>query len=155
MDRGAGDPRVPPGLTGPTERKETAMQITRQSRHEGRLEAVNVSKGGRTLARRVAWAGTSQERLRGLLGRSGLDPDEAIYLVPCKMIHMFRMKFSVDVAFLAPDGRVTAVHHSLKPNRVSRFSLRAEGVLELPAGTLRATNTEVGDVVAFREAPKA
>jgi len=111
------------------------------------LQAVNVSKGGVILARKIEWAGTSAERRRGLLGRTQLDPEEGIYIVPCKWIHMFGMKFPIDVAFLARDGRVLTIHHGLKPNRLSRISLRAEGVLELAAGRLRATGTEVGDVI--------
>lgn len=118
---------------------------------EPSLQAVNVSKGGTIVARRVEWAGTSAQRRRGLLGRSGLDPEEGIYIVPCEGIHTFRMKFPIDVAFLGKDGRVLAVHHSLKPNRISRIVLRAQGVLELSAGRLRATDTEVGDIVQFRE----
>jgi uncharacterized membrane protein (UPF0127 family) len=66
------------------------------------------------------------------------------------MIHMFGMRFPIDVAFLDRNGRVIAVHHSLKPNRLSKLSLRAEGVLELAAGRLSATGTEVGDTVEFR-----
>ncbi len=118
---------------------------------EPSLQAVNVSKGGKIVARRVAWAGTSAQRRRGLLGRSGLDPEEGIYIVPCEGIHTFRMKFPIDVAFLGKDGRVLVVHHSLKPNRISRIVLRAQGVLELSAGRLRATDTEVGDIIRFRE----
>ncbi|MGB2768478.1 MAG: DUF192 domain-containing protein [Candidatus Zixiibacteriota bacterium] len=118
---------------------------------EPSLQAVNVSKGGTIVARRVEWAGTSAQRRRGLLGRSGLDPEEGIYIVPCEGIHTFRMKFPIDVAFLGKDGHVLAVHHSLKPNRISRIVLRAQGVLELSAGRLRATDTEVGDIIEFRE----
>jgi uncharacterized membrane protein (UPF0127 family) len=118
---------------------------------EPSLQAVNVSKGGTIVARRVEWAGTSAQRRRGLLGRSGLDPEEGIYLAPCEWIHTFRMQFPIDVAFLARDGRVLAVHHGLKPNRLSRPVLRAQGVLELSAGRLRATDTDVGDIVQFRE----
>jgi len=118
---------------------------------EPSLQAVNISKEGTIVARRVEWAGTSAQRRRGLLGRSGLDPEESIYIVPCGWIHTFRMQFPIDVAFLAGDGRVLAVHHSLRPNRLSRIVLRAQGVLELSAGRLRATDTEVGDIVQFRE----
>jgi uncharacterized membrane protein (UPF0127 family) len=114
------------------------------------LEAVNISKGESTLAR-IEWAGTSADRKRGLLGRDSLDPEEGIYIVPCKMIHMFGMRFPIDVAFLAADGRVLAVHHTLKPNRLSRLVFRADGVLEIAAGRLSATRTEVGDVIKFRE----
>jgi uncharacterized membrane protein (UPF0127 family) len=118
---------------------------------EPSLQAVNVSRGGTIIVRHVEWAGTSAQRRRGLLGRSGLDPEEGIYLAPCQWIHTFRMKFPIDVAFLARDGRVLAVHHSLKPNRLSKIALRAQGVLELSAGRLRATNTDVGDILQFRE----
>jgi uncharacterized membrane protein (UPF0127 family) len=62
------------------------------------------------------------------------------------------MRFPIDVAFLSKDGRVLTVHHSLKPNRLSRIAIRAEGALELSAGRLRATGTEVGDVIELREA---
>ena len=118
---------------------------------EPSLQAVNVSKEGTIVARRVEWAGTSAQRRRGLLGRSGLDSEEGIYIVPCEGIHTFRMKFPIDVTFLGKDGRVLAVHHSLKPNRISRIVLRAQGVLELSGGRLRATDTEVGDIIQFRE----
>jgi hypothetical protein len=115
------------------------------------VRAVNTSKGGAVLASRIEWAGTSAQRRKGLLGRTELGPEEGIYIVPCKWIHMFGMKFPIDVAFLARDGRVLTVHHGLKPNRLSRISFRAEGVLELAAGRLRATGTEVGDLVRFRD----
>jgi uncharacterized membrane protein (UPF0127 family) len=55
-----------------------------------------------------------------------------------------------DAAFLVNDGRVTAAKHGLA-NRLSKVVLRAEGVLELAAGRLLATNTDVGEVIGFRE----
>ncbi|MCK4657552.1 MAG: DUF192 domain-containing protein [candidate division Zixibacteria bacterium] len=115
------------------------------------MQAVNLSKEDTILAHRVEWAGTSAQRRRGLLGRKGLDTDEAMYIVPCEWIHTFRMQFPIDVAFLAKDGRVLAVHHNLKPNRLSRIVFRAEGALELSAGKLRVTDTEVGDIIELRE----
>jgi uncharacterized membrane protein (UPF0127 family) len=118
------------------------------------LQARNVTK--KTLiADRLQWAGTSPERRRGLLGRTRLESGEGIYLVPCKWIHMFGMKFPIDVAFLGRDGRVLAVQHGLKPNRLSRLVLRADGVLELPVGTLEASHTAVGDRVEFLDSDSA
>lgn len=122
---------------------------------EQTLVAVNVSKGGRVIAETVVWAGTSRERRRGLLGREGLAPEEGMYIVPTQCIHTFGMKFAIDVAFLARDGRVLAVHHGLKPRRVSKLVIRAEGALELAAGRLAATGTEVGDVIELREVEEA
>jgi uncharacterized membrane protein (UPF0127 family) len=117
------------------------------------LLAANVTRGNAVLARRVEWAGTSATRKRGLLGRTEMDADSGIYLVPCKWIHTFGMKFAIDVAFLAPDGRVVTLHHALRPNRLSRIALRAEGALELAAGRLADTGTEVGDTIELRDAP--
>jgi len=118
---------------------------------EPSLQAINVSKGERIVVCRVEWAGTSAQRRRGLLGRNELDPEEGIYIVPCEWVHTFFMRFPIDVAFLARDGRVLALHHNLKPNRISKLVLRAQGVLELSTGRLRATNTDVGDIIQFRE----
>jgi uncharacterized membrane protein (UPF0127 family) len=120
--------------------------------NEGGLRAVNVTKGT-LVASRVDWAGTSEERRRGLLDHSHLAADEGLYIVPTQWIHMFGMRFPIDVAFLAPDGRVLCVHHSIKPNRLSRLVWRAEGALELPAGKLEATGTEVGDTIELRVVP--
>lgn len=118
------------------------------------MRAVNVTRD-QVLADRMDWAGTSATRRKGLLGRESFEHGEAIYLAPCQWIHMFGMKFAIDVAFLAKDGRVLAIHHALKPGRVSRLVWRAEGALELPAGTLASTDTQVGDRVSFVEDGKA
>lgn len=110
------------------------------------LRAVNATRG-RIVAERVEWAGTSRTRRAGLLGRSGLEDGHGMYIVPCQWIHTFGMRFPIDVAFLDASHRVVAIHHTLRPNRLSRIALRAEGVLELPARTLVETGTRVGDVV--------
>jgi len=113
------------------------------------LEAFNVTKG-KTVARRVEWAGSSDTRRRGLLGRETIDPDEGMYIVPTQWIHMFGMRFPIDVAFLDGRGRVLHLHHRLKPNRLSRIVWRAEGALELAPGTLETTNTVIGDFIELR-----
>ena len=109
--------------------------------------AVNVTKGSVVLADRLELADTSASRRRGLLGRAELKPGEGLYLTPCEWLHTFGMRFKIDVAFLSSTGRVLAVHHALKPNRVSKLVFRAGGALELPAGVLHATSTERGDVI--------
>ena len=113
------------------------------------VRSVNATRGT-LLAPRVVWA-TGAAKRRGLLGRTHLAADEGMYLVPCQWIHTFGMRFAIDVAFLARDGRVLAVHHALPPQRLSRLELRADGVLELAAGVLQATGTVPGDVVELLE----
>lgn len=110
--------------------------------------AVNATRGT-VVATHVQWAGTSDERRRGLLGRQRINRHEGIYIVPTQWIHMFGMRFPVDVAFLASDGRVLHIHHRLLPNRLSRIVWRAEGALELKAGTLARSKTTVGDTITI------
>jgi uncharacterized membrane protein (UPF0127 family) len=112
------------------------------------VRAVNATRGV-VVATRVAWAGTSRHRRRGLLGRDTLDQDEGIYIVPTQWIHMFGMRFPIDLAYVAGDGRVLSIQAHLKPNRLSKPAWRAEGALELAAGRLAVTGTEVGDIIVF------
>jgi hypothetical protein len=114
------------------------------------MRAVNVTRNA-VVAERLEWAGTSGTRRRGLLGRESFEKGEGLYLAPCQWVHMFGMRFAIDVAFLARDGRVLAVHHGLRPGRISKLVWRADGALELPEGSLAATGTRVGDVVDLVE----
>lgn len=89
---------------------------------------------GPVVARRVIPADTFWRRLRGLLGRGGLMPDEGIFLAPCHAIHTFFMRFPIDALFLDAEGRVLVVVEHLPPWRW-RVVPGACAVLELPAGT--------------------
>lgn len=132
-------------LSGNTDRQELPV-----SEYGPPLRVVNVSRDI-VVARRVLWAGTSETRRRGLLGRNTIAGDEGMYIVPTQWIHMFGMQFPIDVAFLASDGRVLHVHHGLQPNRLSRLVWRAEGALELAQGALRESGTVAGDILQFEE----
>lgn len=95
-------------------------------------------------------AGTSETRRTGLLNRSGLEPGEGLFIVPCEAVHCFFMKFAIDVIFLDKNHRVVKARPSLKPWRISG-SLRAHSVLELPEGQIAATATQPGDQFEFEE----
>jgi len=116
------------------------------------IQAVNVTKDT-LVASRVNLAITSEERRHGLLDRQQMATDEGLYIVPTQWIHMFGMRFPIDVAFLSSSGRVLWIQHNIKPNRFSRLVWRADGALELAAGTLQASNTEVGDTIELRVPP--
>ncbi|HEX6644532.1 MAG TPA: DUF192 domain-containing protein, partial [Gemmatimonadales bacterium] len=103
----------------------------------------------------VTLADTLWRRLRGLSGRSGLAEGEGLMLVPCRAVHMFGMRFPIDVAFLDRDGTVVATYPSLGPGARTRYHREARSALELPAGTLDATGTRAGDTLHWsaEEAP--
>ena len=86
-------------------------------------------------------------RMKGLLGRENLGAGEAMLIRPCKGIHTMLMRFSIDAAFLDRKNVVVAVRKNLPPNRMTRLYFKAASVLELPEGTLPATDTGVGDLL--------
>ncbi|MFQ5529404.1 MAG: DUF192 domain-containing protein, partial [Gemmatimonadota bacterium] len=81
----------------------------------------------------------------GMMGSPEPGSGEGMLLVPCQAVHMYWMKYSLDIAFLAPDGRVVEAYHGLAPSQRSRWHREADRALELRAGTLAETGTQVGD----------
>jgi uncharacterized membrane protein (UPF0127 family) len=85
------------------------------------------------------------DRLRGFLGRRRPSEGEGLLLRPCAAVHMFGMRFPLDLVFLSDDATVVHVVEALQPwQRTSRIT-GATAVLEVPVGTLGCTGTKVGD----------
>lgn len=93
------------------------------------------------------------DRLRGLIGRR-LEPDGGLLLPKCSSIHMWFMKFPIDVVFvkvLNTDNdnvryMVTSVHASVKPWKALPLSdWKATDTLELPEGTVARSALIAGD----------
>ncbi|HUW14573.1 MAG TPA: DUF192 domain-containing protein [Anaerolineae bacterium] len=89
-------------------------------------------------------ANTHWSRLRGLMGSRPLAPLEGLLIVPCKSIHTHFMRFPIDVLFVNEAEEVIGLHHSLPPWRLGESHANARFVVELPAGTLASTGTQVG-----------
>jgi uncharacterized protein len=104
----------------------------------------------RALGNRIRIVDTWFGRLRGFLMRPAPATGEGLFVMPCRAVHMYGMAFPLDVAFLDAEGRVVATYPGLAPGNRSRFHKNAEYALELPAGTLAATETQVGDQLIWR-----
>lgn len=85
-------------------------------------------------------------RLKGLLGTSELPAGEALLIRSCNNIHMFGMKYSIDVAFAGKTDQVLKTVGALAPGRLA-ICRGAAYVVEMPCGTLLATETAVGDLL--------
>ncbi len=107
------------------------------------------------VAGRVTAARSFVARLRGLMFRPTLSQDEGLWLAGTNSIHMLFMRFPIDCLFLGkPDASqarvVVGVRHALPPWRgVVWYERGADSVVELPAGTLQRSGTQVGDRVRF------
>jgi hypothetical protein len=102
---------------------------------------------GTVVAERCSVANSFLARFRGLMGRRELPAGEALCIQDCGSIHMFFMRFAIDVAFVNADGRVLHACHSIRPWRISRPVFGSKAALELPAGTLRRFGLDRGSIV--------
>ena len=91
---------------------------------------------GRPVAQPLWIARTAPERMRGLLGRSGLPAGEALLIERCNGVHTFGMQFAIDVLFLDRDGTVLKAFPGLRPWRMAHGGTRARYALEAAAGSL-------------------
>lgn len=112
------------------------------------LIAMNLDTGA-VVADRVAVADTRATRAVGLLSRSGLEPGEALWIVPSRGVHTWGMRFSIDVVALDARGVVIDQVSGLRPWRIRLPRRGTAGVLELPSGTLDASGTVLGHRIEF------
>ena len=99
---------------------------------------------GPIVCERGVLATSSWSRSKGLLGRARLDDDEGLWIQPTSSIHMWFMRFPIDVIWAAEDGRVIKLVVNIKPWRMS-FCRGAKVALELPVGAIERSGVKVGD----------
>ena len=106
-----------------------------------RLIARNTSLNT-VIADKVGVAATRATRAIGLLARSGLEPGEALWIVPSRGVHTWGMRFAIDVLALDQSGKVIDCVSNLRP---WRMRLPRAGT----AGTLAASHTGVGHTIVL------
>src|SRR3954470_2642689 len=107
---------------------------------------------GRLLADRIAVADTRATRAVGLLSRDGLDPGEGLWIVPSRGVHTCWMRFAIDVVALDDRGVIIDRVVDMRPWRIRLPRRGTAGVLELRAGALEASRTEVGHRIELAQA---
>ncbi len=93
-------------------------------------------------------------RVRGLLGRADLPEAEGLLISPCPSIHMWGMKFAIDVVFLTRENIVTDIAPNIAPGRyyvAKNRSGKPFCALELAAGAAARRGVEVGDKITIEE----
>jgi hypothetical protein len=107
------------------------------------------------LADRLEIAAGLWGKFRGLMGRRALPSGEGLWLPDSNGIHMMFMRFPIDAVFVgraASDGSraVVAVRRTLRPwTGIVWYVRGAHGVLELPAGAIDSSGTQVGDLIGL------
>jgi uncharacterized protein len=100
---------------------------------------------------RCVVADTAPARMRGLLGRDGLEPGEGLLMRPTNSVHMFFMRFAIDVVFVDRELAVRKIVETLRPWRMAGCR-GARAALELPAGTAGRCGITVGERLTLEAA---
>ncbi len=109
------------------------------------------------LAERLESGSSLWAKFMGLMGRPELPTGDGLWLPGSNGIHMMFMRFPIDAVFVGkPDAagsrRVVSMSRSLRPwTGVVWFVRGGHGVLELPAGTIDSSGTQVGDVLVLEK----
>ena len=74
-----------------------------------------------------------------------LKGDEALFLTKTNSIHMFFMKYEIDVIFLDKDNKIIEIIKSMKRRRVTKVYSKAKNVIELRAGYLNDFDLNISD----------
>lgn len=86
-------------------------------------------------------------RLIGLLGKTErwAQLGRGLWIVPSRGVHTIGMMFPIDLIFLSKEKHVVHIEEYVRPFRISKVSLKATSVLELPPHTIYRSGTKVGD----------
>jgi uncharacterized membrane protein (UPF0127 family) len=116
-----------------------------------RIIRIQNVRSGAILGQNVQLAECWWRRAVGLLGQTELPEGSGILLVPCASVHTLGMRFPVDVAFLDGRGRIVETRADMPPGHFAVGGQDVHATLELPVGTLAATDTRHGDTLILEE----
>ena len=74
-----------------------------------------INNNGVLIGDRIEVADTFYSRLKGLLGRTGLEEGQGLLLVPCNSIHCIGMRFAIDAVFMDIDRKVIWIRENMEP----------------------------------------
>jgi uncharacterized protein len=100
---------------------------------------------GTDLASSATLARSFLSRGLGLMGRRGLPSGGGLILYPSNNIHMLFMRFPLDIVFVSRRDVVVGLRPGVRPWLGIAWCLEGRYTLELPAGTIAASGTQVGD----------
>jgi len=104
---------------------------------------------GTTLATRCRVASSLRDRAVGLLRTPEVRTGEGLLIERSPSIHMFFIRYPIDVVFVDRTGRVTRTVSRLQPWRVVWWARGARDCIELRAGALEGTRTAPGDQLSI------
>ena len=105
--------------------------------------------GQKIVALTTVWyAHSLWQRLRGLIGRTPLQPGEGMLLNPCGSVHTIAMSYALDLVFMDKQGQVLKCVSALPPYRMAK-ARKARFTLELAQGAIERLGIKTGDTLSW------
>ena len=108
------------------------------------VRVLNTTRGT-VLAERCRVASSWSERMVGLLRTPEPGPGHGLWIDRTSSIHMFFMRYPLDIVFVDGRGRVTKVVERLRPWRAVLWAPGSRDCVELGVGSVAASGTQRGD----------
>ena len=114
----------------------------------------NVARGT-VLGETIEVAANATQKVKGLLDRECLEDGQGLLFKGAGSLHTLFMRFPIDVIYTDKHGKVVKLARAVRPFKLVAAPLRCHYALELPAGAILASKTQVGDHLRFEEEPES
>lgn len=84
-------------------------------------------------------------RFRGLMFKKSIPDGWGLLIVPCNQIHMFNMRFALDIVYISKENKVVFIDREVPKGKVCKAVKQAHCVLEINAGTAAKLGINTGD----------
>jgi uncharacterized protein len=109
---------------------------------------------GNIVAQEVMRANTFFRRLKGLMFTKSLPSGCCLHIQPCRSVHTFFMKYTIDILYLDAQYNIIGVEAKLKPGKIGAVYSNSVSVIELPEGTIQQKDIQIGQAVRFEPTTK-
>lgn len=100
-----------------------------------------------TISQNTKVASSFLARMVGLLNRDSLSEGEGLVITHCQQIHMFCMRFPIDVIFVDKNNVIVGLVKNIRPSAVSPIFWKADRAIELPVATIEKSYSQLNDVI--------
>ncbi len=109
---------------------------------------------GKIVAEEVKVADSFWTKFRGLMFRKNFKCGEAMvfdFKKPARYsIHMFFVRFPIDLVYLDGSSKVVEIREGIRPWRFYRPKSKSSSLMELPAGTVEKFGIKIGHDFVLR-----
>jgi len=108
---------------------------------------------GTVIGETIEVAESASQKVKGLLGRECLEDGQGLLFKGAGSLHTLFMRFPIDIIYANKQGKVIKTAKAVRPFKLVAAPLRCHYAIELPAGAISASNTQVGDFLSFDQEP--